>query len=97
MARGVLLGVAGLLIGGGVLLEAPGAGGRGISLVVTGIVLAIGVVFERAVYKPDVSAPPGAGWIDTGERSTENGTVIAVWFNPATGERRYHRHAGANE
>jgi hypothetical protein len=60
-----------------------------IPLVVWGVILAGGVVFERFRYKPDLSAPPGAGWERTAEISADERGTVRVWFNPQTGERAY--------
>ena len=53
------------------------------------IVLA-GFVFERVRYKPLDGAAP-AGFAATAERFVDpaSGRAVQVWFNAATGERRY--------
>lgn len=52
--------------------------------------LAVGVFYERTYYR-GAAAPRGAGWQPTAERfrDEESGAMVTVWFNPATGERRY--------
>ncbi|HEX7725201.1 MAG TPA: hypothetical protein VF410_01490 [Rhizomicrobium sp.] len=55
-----------------------------------GIVIVVGVVFERYRYKPImVQAPPG-NWVRTSERFfNETGEPVTVWIDPETGERKY--------
>jgi hypothetical protein len=61
-----------------------------IYLVVCGLLIAGGVVFERSRYRPQVRRDVG-GWQDTGERSLDptTGRVTKVMYNPTTGERDY--------
>src|SRR2546423_2048370 len=61
-----------------------------IYLVISGLIIAGGVVFERSRYNPQVRRDNGR-WQDTGERSVDAGTgvVTKVMYNPATGERDY--------
>lgn len=50
----------------------------------------LGTVFERFHYRG--AEQPGAGpWEVTGERFRDerSGRLVTVWFNPATGDRRY--------
>jgi hypothetical protein len=58
--------------------------------VVTGLLL-IGVLFERYRYQRLLTHAPGAGWQATDERfiDPETGKTVTVFFNAATGERRY--------
>ncbi|MEA3011966.1 MAG: hypothetical protein QOD42_511 [Sphingomonadales bacterium] len=53
-------------------------------------VFAVGVFYERNFYR-GAAAPRGGGWQPTAERfrDEESGEMVTVWFNPATGERRY--------
>jgi hypothetical protein len=60
-------------------------------LMVWAAILVGGVVFERAAYKPELSHPPGAGWVRTEEKSVDAQGLVTVWFNQATGERAYVR------
>jgi len=58
-----------------------------------GVVIVVGVVFERYRYKPlDASAPAG-NWQRTTERFIDDatGAPVTVWIDPATGERKYVR------
>lgn len=58
--------------------------------VVTGIVF-LGIAFENFRYKRLRRDVPGPGWETTGERfvDPETGESVTVWFDPASGERRY--------
>ncbi len=51
----------------------------------------IGLLIERYRYKTPSPDRPGAGWTDTGERfvDPESNRLVAVYFEPKTGERRY--------
>jgi hypothetical protein len=51
--------------------------------------LVLGTLWERFHYRG--SERGGAGWQATQERflDEESGGLVTVWFNPATGERRY--------
>ena len=52
-------------------------------------VLVLGTLWERFYYRG--SERGGAGFQATQERflDEESGRLVTVWFNPATGERRY--------
>ncbi|MEA2779640.1 MAG: hypothetical protein QOK29_1184 [Rhodospirillaceae bacterium] len=73
-------------------------------LVILGVILTVGVVSDRARYKPIVDLKPGADWRETAERfvDPESGELVAVYYKPTTGERLYVRvregphSAGAN-
>ena len=58
--------------------------------IATGLLL-IGAVFERYRYQRLLTRAPGAGWQATEERfiDPETGKTVTVFFNAATGERRY--------
>ena len=60
------------------------------SLLVT-VVLLIGILFERARYGAAQRRPIDGGWQETPERfiDDESGRPVTVWFDPATGARRY--------
>ena len=49
------------------------------------------VLFENWRYRQTTTHVPGPGWECTAERfiDPETGHMLTVWFNPATGERRY--------
>ena len=65
----------------------PAALPSAIMLAVLGLALGI----ERRFYGTAQAMPPGPGWQATGERFLDDtsGRMVEVWFNPATGERRY--------
>jgi hypothetical protein len=56
-----------------------------------GIVLVVGVVFERYRYKPVIGEAPQGNWVRTSERffNDETGKPVTVWIDPETGERKY--------
>ncbi len=53
--------------------------------------LVLGTVYERFHYRGTEHPAPGGAWQPTAERflDEESGRPVVVWFNPATGERRY--------
>ena len=67
------------------------AGCAGIAPAVLGAPLILALLFERYVYKPIRTEPPGAGWERLAERFADprSGRNIRVYCNPRTGERRY--------
>ncbi len=83
------LGVA-LLIGAGAS-ALWGDAGLTFWLLIVGGSLTIGTIFERVFYKPVLNERPGSGWTDTGERfvDPETGETVDVFYNAASGERRY--------
>ena len=80
-----------LCFAGAVASALVGAVGPAIIGAVWGTLLLIGVVFERWRYKPISGAPFGPGWSVTDERFVDpaTGKPVTVYFNAATGERRY--------
>ena len=84
------LGVCLVLAGWFVLVRVGSPGGWW--LVVNGLVIMLGLAFERVRYKQELTAPPaGPGWVLTDERSVDETGVVSVWFNAASGERAYVR------
>jgi hypothetical protein len=57
---------------------------------ILGLVMTLGVIYERRGDKP-TAASPGPGWVETGERfvDPETGRLVTVFHQPQTGERRY--------
>jgi hypothetical protein len=87
-----------LLVIGGVMLAAAATGALAgcrlaamIPLAVWGVILAGGVLVERWRYQALADDRPGRDWQATPERfvDPETGRLVTVFFNPATGERRY--------
>lgn len=95
LLRSVLLVVASAMVlaGVGLLIAVPK--GPGVALLVFGMVLLLGTVFERWRYRPP-AAPAGAQWQRTGERfeDPKTGRIVEVLYDPRSGQRRY---AGADE
>ena len=56
-----------------------------------GLLIVIGVAFERATYKALELKPLGGGWTRTPERFVDDasGKMVTVYVQPATGERKY--------
>lgn len=54
-------------------------------------VIVIGLAVQRQRYGAAQLRRPGPGWQSTGERFFDDasGLQVEVWFNPASGERRY--------
>jgi hypothetical protein len=83
-----------LLLAGWLVLARVGHAG-GWWLVVNGLAIMLGLMFERVRYKRELNAPPaGPGWELTNERSVDESSVVSVWFNAASGQRAYVRTPG---
>ena len=89
---------AALLVIGGVMLAAAAIGALAgcrlavfIPLAVWGAILAGGLLVERWRYQGLTDDRLGRNWQATPERfvDPETGRLVTVFFNPATGERRY--------
>ena len=59
-------------------------------------VLLVGIIFERRRYGAAQARPVSSAWRETTERFVDDasGRPVAVWYNEATGERRYVDIAG---
>jgi hypothetical protein len=59
-------------------------------------VLLAGILFERRRYGAAQARPAGRAWRETTERFVDDasGRPVSVWYNEATGERRYVDIAG---
>ena len=81
MTAGVLLCVCGLAVA---------AAGGGPGLLIVGAVVLASVLAERS-YALSRSRPLGGDWQATDERfvDPETGSLVTVWYNPVSGERRY--------
>ena len=79
--------LAGLAAAGGFFLQGTGSNGGG--LFVLAALIVIGTVFERR-YRGSKAQAKGQ-WQATGEREVdhETGTILEVWYDPVSGERRY--------
>jgi hypothetical protein len=86
----LVLGLA-LIAGALLLCLEPGPRPGVFGMLAGGVVLTVGMLFERRRYKPALERMPGAGWIATGERfvDPETGRNVTVFHKPATGERQY--------
>jgi hypothetical protein len=60
-------------------------------LAMVGAALVGGLLFERGRYKPATRERPGQGWVATDERfiDPQTGDEVTVYYQPASGERRY--------
>jgi len=86
----VALGSICLVVGIGLMLNHqpfPAA----IWLLVNGLALTLGVIFERIRYKPQLPQRPGPGWEATGERFVDpaTGRLVEVYCRRSDGERLY--------
>jgi hypothetical protein len=88
----------GLIIIGSVMLLCAALGANAgwplkavIPLALGGAILAGGVLIERWRYQRLADGRPSREWQATSERfvDPESGQLVTVFFNPATGERRY--------
>ena len=79
--------VAALAGFGGLFLQ--GTGSNGLGLFILAVSVAIGTVFEGR-YRGSKVMTQGQ-WQITGEHEIdhETGTILEVWYDPLTGERRY--------
>jgi len=78
-----------LLVGGASLCLVDAGGGIG--LLILGTLVTAGIALEPRYGRPRDTAPRSGSWQRTGERfvDDESGELVEVWYNSATGERRY--------
>lgn len=90
MLRNAITALGAFLFAGGLVAWIGGADG-GVACMIFGAVLVLGILFERAIYKPNAKAAPGPGWIKTSERFVDDqtGKPVTVYVKPETGERTY--------
>jgi hypothetical protein len=86
---GIAIGL--LVMAGGLWLLFIGGVAPALVFTLEGLVVVIGVVFERATYKAIEPKTPGAGWSRTPERFIDDasGKRVTVYVQTATGERKY--------
>jgi hypothetical protein len=79
-----------ILAGSGLLLVTRGVHMPGWQLLVVGLVVLLGTLFERWRYHQS-ETPADGPWQKTSERFIDpaTGEPMDVLFNPRTGERRY--------
>ena len=65
-------------------------------LLVLGLMLTAGIVWERWQYKQTQTAKPDPNWTTTGERFVDpgSGVLTEVYYDPRNGERHYVRMPG---
>ena len=82
---------AALLVTGLIIWAMGGAAARGPVLAVWALVTLVGVLFERALYRRLLDAPPGPDWRETPEKFIDptTGTPVVVYVQPDTGRRAY--------
>ena len=90
MLRTVVITAAAILTCAGVGLIACGIHAPGWQVLVTGVIILIGTLFERWRYRRIEESPKGP-WQRTGEQFLDpsTGDPVEVMFDPRTGERRY--------
>jgi hypothetical protein len=93
MLRLVVIGFGGALVLGGLALLHCGAGGGAVMPLLLGAMVIGGTIFERGRYRQAGNrVPVGPAWEATGEKFRDpasGGQLVEVWYNKATGERRY--------
>jgi hypothetical protein len=92
LLRAALLVIGGVMPAGAAIGAVAGCRPAAIiPLAVWGAIFAGGVIIERWRYRPLSEDRPGRDWQATTERfvDPESGRLVTVFFNPATGERRY--------
>jgi hypothetical protein len=64
-----------------------------IQLLIGGLILTLGVIFEAWRYKRTLAVPPAGSAVATGERFVDptSGELIEVYCDPRSGERSYVR------
>jgi fatty acid desaturase len=95
MLRSVALALTAIL--SAAFLAAAAAGWHTLPFVLAPLILLLGLLFERYVYKPIRTEPPGPEWDRTPEKFADprSGQPVVVYYNPRTGERRYVADTGS--
>ena len=88
--RGIAIALAAICFLGSGLAVVAGVAFLALQPLVLGVLIVVGVLFERWRYKPSVQAA-GADFVATEERfiDTDTGRPVRVWVDPKSGERRY--------
>jgi hypothetical protein len=88
--RTILMAISGLAFGAALIGDWVTGGACLPATIAAGVVF-IGVVFENRRYTRMLNVAPGQGWQATAERfiDPETGKTVTVFYNAATGERRY--------
>jgi hypothetical protein len=91
IVRTVGIGIGLLVMAGGLWLLFYGGVAPAIVFTVEGLLIVIGVAFERVTYKAIETKRPGAGWTRTPERFIDDATgkPVTVYVQSLTGERKY--------
>jgi hypothetical protein len=89
--RAIVAIIGGLFAAGALATAALCVFPAAIMLAVWAAIFLVGLLIERWRYKQLSGAPPGPDWQRTDERfvDPETGKLVTVYFQPATGERRY--------
>ena len=90
MLRNVVIAVAAILTCVGIVLIACGVHAPGWQVLVSGVLVLIGTLFERWRYRR-IEEPSNGRWQRTDEQFFDptTGERVEVMFDPRTGERRY--------
>ena len=90
MLRGTITAVAALVACAGLALVVHGVRLGGWQMLAGGLIVLVGLVFERWRYRHLTERPDGS-WQATGERFIDpsTGEPVEVFYDPRTGERRY--------
>lgn len=90
MLRTVVVTVAAILTCVGIGLVAFGIHAPGWQVLILGVIVLVGTLFERWRYR-DIEKPANGRWQRTDEKFIDpsTGDPVEVMFDPGTGERRY--------
>jgi hypothetical protein len=92
MLRGSVIAIGVLCFAGGLVAMLTGFCPPAWVALFWGILILLGTVWEKVIYKPVETNMPDAGWSRTPERfiDDETGAPVTVWIDGA-GERKYVR------
>jgi hypothetical protein len=91
MLRSFVFGLGVLTLICGLVAIYVGGASPGFVILIWGVLIVGGVVFERVRYKPLERTAPAGDWVRTTERFIDDatGAPVTVWLDPKTGERKY--------